>query len=167
MISGGCMKAFITLWKRIFFWMNTVGEVALFLMMVLTVADVILRTFGHAIVGTYELVAMIGAIVVGGSLSQTSWDRGHVYVDMLIENRSPAIKNGFFIATRIVGIVLFAFLAYHVANKGICLKSHGDVSMTLRLPYWPFTYALAFCFFVQCFSLLTDIFRLFESEEPI
>jgi TRAP-type C4-dicarboxylate transport system permease small subunit len=161
------MKAFVRLWEKIFKWMNTVAEAALFFMMVLTVIDVILRTFGHAIVGTYELVAMMGAIVVGFSLSQTSWEKGHVYVDMLIENRSRAVKNGFFIATRLVGIVLFAFLAYHVANKGIGLKSHGDVSMTLRLPYWPFTFALAFCFLVECFALITDIFRISDSEESL
>ena len=161
------MKAFVRFWKKTFKWMNTVAEAALFLMMVLTVVDVILRTFGHAIVGTYELVAVMGAIVVGFSLSKTSWDRGHVYVDFLVENRSPAVKNGFFIATRLVGICLFAFLAYHVANKAIGLRSHGDVSMTLRLPYWPFTFALAFCFLVECFALITDIFSIFDSEEQI
>jgi len=161
------MKAFVRFWKKTFKWMNTVAEAALFLMMVLTVVDVILRTFGHAIVGTYELVAMMGAIVVGFSLCQTSSDRGHVFVDMLIENRSPAVKNAFSIVTRIVGIVLFAFLAYHVANKAIGLKSHGDVSMTLRLPYWPFTFALAFCFLVECFALITDILRISDSEESL
>jgi TRAP-type C4-dicarboxylate transport system permease small subunit len=161
------MKAFVRLWQKIFKWMNTVAEAALFFMMVLTVIDVILRTFGHAIVGTYELVAMMGAIVVGFSLSQTSWDKGHVFVDMLIENRSPAIKNGFFIATRIVGIVLFAFLAYHVAHKAIGLRATHDVTMTLGLPYWPFTFALSFCFLVECFALITDIFRISDSEESL
>ena len=161
------MKAFVALWKRIIVWMNTIAEGALFVMMLLTVIDVVLRTFGHAIVGTYELVAMIGAIVVGGSLAQTSWDKGHVFVDMLIENRSPAVKNGFFIATRLVGICLFAFLTYHVAHKAMGLRATHDVTMTLRLPYWPFTFILGFCFLVECFALITDIFRIFDSEEPI
>lgn len=141
-------------------WMNTIAEVALFVMMLLTVMDVILRRFfGSPIVGTFDLVAMMGAVVVGFSLAKTSWDRGHVFVDFLIENRSRAVKNGFFIATRIVGILLFAFATYNLTRKGIHLQRSGETSMTFRMPMYPVAYVLAFCFFVQCFSYVAEIFR--------
>jgi TRAP-type transport system small permease protein len=162
------MKAFVAACKRCFKWMNTIAEVALFLMMMLTVIDVILRRFfGSPIVGTYDLVAMMGAVVVGFSLSQTSWDRGHVYVDFLIENRSRAVKNSFFIATRIVGISLCAYVSYNLVTKGIHLHESGETSMTLRVPMYPIAFALAFCFFAQCFSFITDILRTFDSGETI
>jgi TRAP-type C4-dicarboxylate transport system permease small subunit len=162
------MKAFVAVCKRFFIWMNTIAEGALFVMMMLTVMDVILRRFfGSPIVGTYDLVAMMGAVVVGFSVAKTSWDRGHVYVDFLIENRSKAIKNSFFIATRIVGIILFAFLSYHLVKKGIFLYNSHETSMTLRVPMYPITFALAACFFVQCFSFITDILRTFDSGETI
>jgi TRAP-type C4-dicarboxylate transport system permease small subunit len=147
--------------------MNTIAEGALFVMMMLTVIDVILRRFfGSPVVGTYDLVTMMGAVVVGFSVPKTSWDRGHVYVDFLLENRSKVIKNGFFIGTRIVGIVLFALLSYHLVKKGIFFYHSHETSMTLRVPVYPITFALALCFFVQCFSLITDIFRTFDSGEP-
>jgi TRAP-type C4-dicarboxylate transport system permease small subunit len=161
------MKAFVALCKRFNVWMNNVAEITLFGMMLLTVIDVILRTFGHAIVGTYELVAVIGAAVIGFSCPKTSWDRGHVYVDMMIENRSKAVKNSFFIATRLVGILLFAFLSYHLVIKGIHQYHAHEVSMTLRMPYYPVPFFLALCFFMQCFALITDIFRTFDIGDPI
>jgi len=146
--------------------MNTVAEVALFVMMLLTVMDVILRRFfGSPIVGTFDLVAMMGAVVVGFSLAKTSWDRGHVFVDFLIENRSKAVRNGFFVATRIVGILLFAFATYNLTRKGIYLQGSGETSMTLRVPMYPVAYVLAFCFFVQCFSFIGEIFRTFVDGE--
>ncbi len=160
------MKAFVAACKRSFIWMNTVAEAALFIMMLLTVMDVILRRFfGSPIVGTFDLVSMIGAVVVGFSLSQTSWDRGHVFVDFMIEKRSKVVRNGFFIATRIVGIILFALVSYNMVKKGIVLRQASETSMTLRVPMYPICFALALCFFVQCFSFITDIFRTFDSGE--
>ena len=162
------MRAFVAGLKKCFTWMNSLAEIALFVMMMLTVIDVILRRFfGSPIVGTYDLVAMMGAIVVGFAVPKTSWDRGHVFVDVLLENRRKAVKNAFFVITRIVGIVLFAYLTYHLVKKGLFLQQSGETSMTLRVPTYPVAFALAFCFFAQCFSLLTDIFRSFQIGDPI
>jgi len=112
-----------------------------------------------------DLVAMMGAVVVGFSLSQTSWDKGHVFVDFLIENRSKAVKNGFFITTRMVGMIIFALVSFNLVRKGISFYGSGETSMTLRVPMFPVVIALAFCFFVQCFSFITDIFRIFDTGE--
>jgi TRAP-type C4-dicarboxylate transport system permease small subunit len=158
------MSAFVSIIRRINIWMNTVAEAVLFIMMMLTVVDVILRIFGKPLVGTYELVAVAGAIVIGFAVPQTSWERGHVYVDFLLENRSEAVKNAFFICTRIVGIVLWGFLSYNLLRKGLHLYKTGEVSLTLHIPYYPAAYSLAFCFLIQCFSLVTDICRIFTKS---
>jgi TRAP-type C4-dicarboxylate transport system permease small subunit len=159
------MGAFIAMLKRLCGWMNTLAGVVLFLMMMLTVVDVAMRIFGSAILGTYELVAVAGAIVVGFAVPQTSWGRGHVYVDFLIENRSDAIKNTVFIITRILGICLFALLSFYLLRKGIHLYRTGEVSLTLHIPYYPAAYGLAFCFFIECFALIADIFKIYMVED--
>ena len=84
------MRAFLAVIKKISGWMNGLAGVVLFLMMMLTVTDVVLRAFGKSIIGTYELVAIAGAIVVGFAVAQTSWDKGHIFVDFLLEHRSAA-----------------------------------------------------------------------------
>ena len=56
------MGAFIAMLKRLCGWMNTLAGIVLFLMMMLTVVDVIMRLFGTAILGTYELVAVSGIV---------------------------------------------------------------------------------------------------------
>ena len=159
------MDAFIALFKRLSNWMNSLAGVVLFLMMMLTVVDVVVRLFGTAILGTYELVAVAGAIVVGFAVPQTSWGRGHVYVDFLIENRSDAVKNAVFIATRILGICLFALLSFYLLKKGIHLYRTGEVSLTLHIPYYPAAYGLAFCFFIECFALIADILKIYTVED--
>ncbi len=88
-------------------WMNGLAGIVLFLMMMLTVVDVGLRIFWKPITGTYELVAMAGAVVIGFAIPQTSWDNAHIFVDFLIENRSRAVKIAFGCFNRLMGIILF------------------------------------------------------------
>jgi TRAP-type C4-dicarboxylate transport system permease small subunit len=159
------MRTFIAMIKTSSTWMNIVAEIVLVIMMMLTVFDVALRGVGKPIVGTYELVAMAGAVVIGFAVPRTSWERGHVFVDFLIENRSKAIKDGFFIATRIVGIIIYALLSWNLLLKGIVLQKAGEVSLTLQLPFYPPAFALSLCFCVQCFVLLADILRINETKE--
>jgi TRAP-type C4-dicarboxylate transport system permease small subunit len=159
------MKPFVSLMRRADVWLNTVAEVVLVGMMMLTVVDVFLRTFGKPIVGTYELVALAGAIVIGFAVPKTSWDRGHVFVDVLIENRSQGVKNALFAGTRIVGIIIYALLSWNLMKKGMVLQRSHEVSLTLRIPFYPAAYALALCFFVQALTLVTDLFRIHEGKD--
>jgi TRAP-type C4-dicarboxylate transport system permease small subunit len=154
------MKGFVALFSRFANWMYGMAGIVLFLMMLLTVADVILRTFGTAIVGTYELVSVAGAIVIGFSLPQTTAKSGHVNVDFLIEGRSDSVRNAFFVITRILGILLFALLCYYLYRKGVYLRNSGQVSLTLHVPQYPVAFSLSFCTLIQCFILVNDIFKV-------
>lgn len=58
--------------------MNIIAGIALTVMMLLTVADVLLRSGGHPLIGTYEIVALLMALVIGFAIPQVSLDRGHV-----------------------------------------------------------------------------------------
>jgi TRAP-type C4-dicarboxylate transport system permease small subunit len=145
--------------------MNSFAGIILFLMMMLTVIDVVLRALGKPLVGTYELISMAGALVIGFSVAQTSWDKAHVYVDFLIENKPPAVKNSFIIGTRVIAILVFALLSRHLFLKGSHLYKTGEVSLTLHIPHFPSAYALSFCFGVLCFIFVADIVRLFVKED--
>ena len=158
------MNIFIAVCKKIYGWMNTLAGFVLVFMMLLTVADVILRIFGTAIMGTYELVAVSGAIVIGFAVPQTTFEKGHVNVDFLMEGRSEAVRKGFFVATRIMAIALFALLSYRLYVKGIHLYKTGEVSLTLQIPYFPAAFGLAFSFLVQCFALIGHIVEAFKVE---
>ena len=52
-------------------------------MMLLTAADVILRAFRRPILGTYEIVSLLGAIVIAFAMPQTTLQEGHVSVEIV------------------------------------------------------------------------------------
>ncbi|HOJ43555.1 MAG TPA: hypothetical protein PLW88_07070, partial [Syntrophorhabdaceae bacterium] len=55
-----------------------IGGFAVVFMMFLTVADTILRYFKRPIIGTYELVGLSAAIVLGFSIPYTTSLKGHI-----------------------------------------------------------------------------------------
>jgi len=68
--------------------LNHIGGAALTFMMFLTVTDVLLRAFGHPIMGTYEIVSQSLAVVIGFGIPKVSFDRGHVYMEFVTERLS-------------------------------------------------------------------------------
>ncbi|MEW6671369.1 MAG: TRAP transporter small permease [Thermodesulfobacteriota bacterium] len=144
--------------------LNVVAGVSITFIIILTMADVIMRTFRRPIVGTYELVAFTGAVVIGFALPFTSWMRGHIYVDFVVQKLPKMLKAAFHIATRCAGIGLFYLIARNLINVGMDLQKSGEVSPTLQLPFYYVAYAVAFSCFVQCFVLLCDIVKVWRGE---
>lgn len=144
--------------------LSYIGGVALTFMMFLTVADVLLRAGGHPILGTYELVSLSLAIVIGFSIPKVSLDRGHVYMEILLDKlskRDKAIMNTF---TRLLGIILFAIIAYNLMLIGKEFHASGEVSSTLKLPFFPISYFVGICCFVECFVFLFDIVKVWRGQ---
>jgi TRAP-type C4-dicarboxylate transport system permease small subunit len=139
--------------------LNAAGAVLLTLMMLLTVVDVVLRYLGRPITGTFELMSFAGALVVGLALAQTSLDGAHVNVDMFIEAISSRRKNCLLIFNRLIGIGIFALLAWSLFVKGNDLYQTGEVSLTLQVPYYPVAYGLSLCCLMEALVLFSDILR--------
>jgi TRAP-type C4-dicarboxylate transport system permease small subunit len=143
---------------------NVIAGLAITFIMLLTVFDVILRSFRRPIVGTYELVAFSGAMVVGFAIPLTSWMRGHIYVDYFTGKLPKAARAVFNIATRCMGIFLFVLIGWNLIKVGMDLQQSGEVSLTLQLPFYPVAYGVAVSCFVQCFVLLADIVKIARGE---
>jgi TRAP-type C4-dicarboxylate transport system permease small subunit len=140
--------------------MNTIAGIALVFLMFLTISDVILRFFKRPIVGTYELVAFSGAVVIGFSLPLTSWLRAHIFVDFFILKFSKKVQNIFHVATRCVAILLFIVAGWNLVIYGLDLKKSGEVSSTLQMPFYPIAFGVALSCFILCLVLLCDIVKI-------
>ena len=145
-------------------WVNGIAGITLTFMVFLTVADVIMRSFRRPIPGTYDLVGFAAAVVIGFSLPFTSWVRGHINVDFVVQKFSPAVRTITDILTRALGIFFFVLGGWYLIKLGMRLHSTGEVSLTIRMPIYPIAYGLAVCCFIQCLVLLCDIGKIFGGE---
>ncbi len=158
------MKGFLGKVNGLSRFLNVIAGISLTFLMLLTVMDVILRSLRSPIVGTYELVAFCGAIVIGFAIPLTSWARGHIYVDFFILRFSKTGRNIFNIATRSLVIVLFFLIGWNLIKYGIDLQKSKEVSLTLQMPFYPVAYAIGVCCFVQCLVLICDIVKILGGE---
>jgi TRAP-type C4-dicarboxylate transport system permease small subunit len=140
--------------------LNVFAGVAITFLMLLTVTDVVLRYFRMPIIGTYELVAFSGAIVIGFAVPITTFHKGHMLVDFFILKFPKEIRNTVNIITRLLGIGLFSMLGWNLIKLGMDLYRSGEVSLTLQLPFYPVAFGIGVCFFVQCMVLIVHILQV-------
>jgi TRAP-type C4-dicarboxylate transport system permease small subunit len=139
---------------------NAIGGTSLAFIMFLTVADIILRTLRRPIVGTFEIVAFSGAVVIGFSVPYTTWVRGHVYTDFLVLRFSQKMRNMINVSTRCLGIGIFFLIGWNLIRYGMDLRQSGEVSPTLTIPFYPVAYGLGMSCFIQCLVLGCDILKI-------
>jgi TRAP-type C4-dicarboxylate transport system permease small subunit len=158
------MKGFQNTVKALTRFINVIAGISLTFLMLLTIGDVILRFFKMPIVGTYELVAFSGAIVIGFSLPFTSWMRGHIFVDFFVIKYSKKVQNIFNLGTRGLVFILFFLAGWNLLKYALDLQRSGEVSLTLRIPFYPVTYGIGICCFVQCLVIVCDIVKILGGE---
>jgi TRAP-type C4-dicarboxylate transport system permease small subunit len=151
------MKSFVKVMTLVSRSMCAVAVAGLVAMMVLTLADVVLRGFGRPIPGTYELVGILGAIIIGFSIPYTTMSRGHVIMDFLTESLSGPARTSLHIFTRVLAIAFFIIAGWNLCVLGQSYSRAAEVTLTLKLPLYPIYYVVAFCCFVECLMLVVEL----------
>ena len=108
---GRLIQRFTYLLSRV---MEVIAGIALIFMMTLTTCDVILRAFSRPIIGTYEMVALAGGVVIGFSLPITSWLRGQIFVDFFYQTFPKFWQNVLNVITRLMALTLFLFVGWNL-----------------------------------------------------
>jgi TRAP-type C4-dicarboxylate transport system permease small subunit len=154
------MKAFVAILFRLQKLMTVCAGVALTSIMCLTVADVLLRFFIKPITGSYEIISLLGTIVIGFALPFSFWVKSHVYADFLVDRLPRWKKNIFLVFTKLLGIGFFVILGCSLLNKGMLIAESGEVSPILLIPFHPVAHGLAVCSFIVSLVLLLDMIKI-------
>ena len=160
-MEGSILDKFLNAATKV---LNIIGGSALTFMMFLTVADVAMRAAGHPILGTYEIVGLALALVIGFGIPKVSMDRGHVYMEFLIEKMPPHWKNIFNTLTRMLCIILFIIIGYNLFSVGNEFHSSGEVSPTLKLPFFPVAYGVGICCFIEILVFINEIIKIWRGQ---
>jgi TRAP-type C4-dicarboxylate transport system permease small subunit len=140
-----------------------VSGIFLVAMILLTCGNIFLRFVWVPIRGTFELMGFFGAIATSFALGYTKMRKGHISVDVLFRRFPPRIIRFLDGVNHLVCALFFAIVAWQLGEKGHVLFQTGEVTETLRIIYYPFTYGTA----VGCgFLSLILMGRLFGMLMP-
>ncbi len=149
--------------NKILIW---IGGIFLVSMILLTCANIVFRATWVPISGTFELMGFFGAIVTAFALSDTQSKRGHIAVNILINTFPKTIRRGLHVINNAICMLFFGVATWQITIKAMILQNTGEVTETLRIIYYPFTYSVAFGCAVLSLAFFTDIMKsLFGREE--
>jgi TRAP-type C4-dicarboxylate transport system permease small subunit len=122
---------------------NAVAAAAVVLIMMMIVVDVILRQFRMPIPGTYDLVGLLGSLVISFSLGYTSIQKGHIAVEFLFDKLPGRARSVIGAVNELVGALFFIILGWQSFIYAFRLKMSGEVSPTIQVPTYPFVLGIA------------------------
>jgi len=146
--------------------LNWVAAAAIVLMMLLTTLDVLLRILRLTIPGTYEIVGLLGTLVISFSLAYTSVEKGHIAVEFLVQRLSSTAQGVIQAINALTAVLLFAVVTWQSIVYALDLMRSGEVSQTLELPVYPFVFGVAAGCGCLCPVLLVEFIRALKKVGP-
>jgi TRAP-type C4-dicarboxylate transport system permease small subunit len=138
-------------------------------MICLTCANIFLRIVWVPIIGTFELIGYFGAVMTAFAVGYTQIRRGHISVDIVVLGFSKKTQNILNDINCFICMVFFAIVSWQIASYATTLLKTGEITETLRIVYYPFTYGVALGFAVLSLvflnELLGSLFRKMGDEK--
>jgi len=120
-----------------------IAGVFLVAMVGLTCADIFSRLFWTPILGSVELVALFGSVVTAFALGYTQLRRGHIWVEVLVNLFPDRVKRVLSLINSLVCMGFFAMVAWRLSLWSGSLLRAGELTETLKIIYYPFSYGVA------------------------
>ena len=136
-------------------------------MILITCANIFLRIVWMPIKGTFELMGFFGAVATALVLGHTQMKKAHISVDILVNGLSPRIRTVFNGVNYLICMIFFAVLGWQISRLATTLWKTGEVTETLRIVYYPFTYGVALGCFLLALVLLVDLLKLFFTKNEV
>ena len=128
-------------------------------MITITGANIVIRLFWLPIRGTFELMGYFGAVVTAFALGYTQIKRGHIAVDIFVLRFSEKVQRLLHAVNHLICMVFFSIVTWQVFKYATTLRETGEVTETLQIIYYPFTYAVALGCLVMAFTFLVDFLK--------
>ena len=142
------------------------GIAGLFLvaMIGLTCANVFLRLAWIPVAGTFELMGYFGAVITAFAMGFTQIRKGYIAVDIVVLGFSKKVRNILNAVNAFICTVFFVLATWQISKYAANLRETEEVTETLQIIYYPFTYAvavgcgaLALVFFIQLLKVLIPV----------
>ena len=137
----------------------------LLVMILLTCANIFMRRVWTPLLGTFELMGYFGAIVTAFALGYTQIKKGHIAVDVLVLRLSEKTRACLNSINNFICMIFFALVAWQITRYATTLWKTGEVTETLKIIYYPFTYGVALGCALFSLIFLTDFLKCFFQKK--
>lgn len=139
---------------------ESVGVLALLLIMTITCADVIgAKAFLKPVPGALDIVMLAQTVAMSFCVAATLIVGGHVSVDIVLMHTPPLLKKYIVAVMELLSLLLFVLIVWQLAVYGHEMWEYQEVSPTARIPLYPFAFGIALATLPVCIELCTRVIK--------
>ena len=133
------------------------GQILLGLVGLVLVSGVVIRFFGHAFSGSYDLVQIMIVVAVAFAFVDCEQRNRHAKAEVLVDRLRPRMRAWFESITTLCSLFYWGVLAY--SGWLLALRKFADQEETdmLKVPIAPFRGAWLLGLVLMCVILLTKL----------
>jgi TRAP-type C4-dicarboxylate transport system permease small subunit len=152
MASIGSFKRFN---EKVSVGLEWIGLAAFVVMMLLTTIDVIgAKIFLQPIPGSLDLMMILQFLAMSFALSSSYLKDRHIQVEFFMPLMPRLVRRITALLVQTIMLLLLIIMTWQLFLYGHDLKVYGEVSSTVRIPLYPFTYAASVAFIPVCLVAL-------------
>ncbi len=133
-------------------------------MILITCTNIFSRLVWVPVKGTFELMGFFGAVVTAFALGYTQAKKAHISVDILVSRFPKRVQKFLSGINCVICMIFFTLGGWQIVKLANTLRTSGEVTETLRIIYYPFTYGVALGCFLLSLVLLVELAELFFSN---
>jgi TRAP-type C4-dicarboxylate transport system permease small subunit len=111
--------------------------------MVMAVANMVLRPLGIPLTGSFELMGLGCAVTAALGFALAQEQKSHIAVDILFSHFPPVVRAVLNAIGCLICTLLFTAASWRLFHMGLIQLETGEVSETLRLPFYPVIWIVA------------------------
>jgi TRAP-type C4-dicarboxylate transport system permease small subunit len=133
-------------------------------MVLLTCADVAGGIFGHPVLGSEELVGLLGSLLLAFSLPYAHLEKAHVGVEIIFDKFPRPLQIAVDLVTRAASTIFFFLAAWQSYRYAAEMKRVGLVSTTVQFPiHWVISLVCLACLILALVMVL-EFFLTFKED---
>ncbi len=132
---------------------------ALVMVMLVIVANILMRAWWKPLTGSYELVEILGAILLSMGVAYCAMQKSHVAMTFLVERMSPRNKAWTELGTNLISCLFLSLIAWGMLKHSARMYHRGLSTTALDLPLYPIYYLVAFGLIVLVLVALLELVK--------
>jgi TRAP-type C4-dicarboxylate transport system permease small subunit len=152
------MDRFTKILHRLIVIFSGLGAFCLSLIMLIIIANIVVRIFGKVVPGSFETIELIVVVTIAFSLSYSGMHKGHVKVDLILNKFPEKVQNIINAFTHLICVIFWGALgvvAYMMAFE----KGWMEETDYFRISYMPFRLAFGLGILFLALTFLIEMYK--------
>ncbi len=138
---------------------SQIAQLALVLVMLVIVANIFMRAWWKPLTGSYELVEILGAVILSMGVAYCAVNRGHVTVSLLVDSLPPRVQNIVEIITSAISLTFISLISWGLLQYASNVHRRNLSTSSLDIPLYPVYYLVACGMIMLALTVLVELIK--------